>query len=131
MTLFLSCLRLANSNRRPLLFLGALLLAALSTLTALAAPPASAHNYAAKRILHSNPTAAHVTVLVKSGSCVGWNEYPLWGHINDTLWMSTNNQDDFDDFVEIGYTRGFHQSNILTFYWADTSGLATQQLTIG
>lgn len=116
MTTLPTCLRLTGCTRRTAMFLGALLFAGPFALSAFTASPALANYYAAKNIVHSDPTATHVYALVKTGDCqdIGSN-----GHINDTIWISTNNSTNWSSWVEIGYTRGWYGSNILTFYWTD------------
>lgn len=55
-------------------------------------------------------------IFVKDGSAY---DYAAGGHINASLWEGTNNSTSLSTWVEIGYSRGWNGSNILTWYWAD------------
>lgn len=88
------------------------------TVLFLAALPASAlAAYACKQSTPDTPTAVRVFMLVRDAHCVDW---AAGGHINNTVWISTNNSTNFSSWVEVGYTKGDSFGNdILTWYWGD------------
>ena len=59
---------------------------------------------------------SHTDMLVSSGSCYDWSS---GGFVEQTLWQGTNNDPTLNYWVEVGYTYGWKNQNILTFYWAD------------
>jgi hypothetical protein len=52
-------------------------------------------------------------------SPVGAADWSSGGHVNQTIWVGTNGATQLQDWVELGYTKGFEGANVLTFYWAD------------
>jgi hypothetical protein len=81
-----------------------------------AAAPALASYYATWRWDPARPNkGAKWYTYVHDGYAADW---PGWGHINETTWVVTDAGDPGENWVELGYTRGFHGDPGLTWYWA-------------
>lgn len=75
----------------------------------------------------------YADMYIASGSVSDWSTQNGSGHINQTIWVSTDDQTNTGTYwVEAGYTYGFQGSNVLTYYWAHQSptyGYGGHQIT--
>ncbi|WDL99695.1 hypothetical protein [Alicyclobacillus sp. ALC3] len=72
---------------------------------------------------------AYADLYISSGSAA---DYASGGHINQTVWEGTNYSSTGSDWVEGGYTYGYHGANVLTYYWAQnnpTTGYSDHRVT--
>lgn len=68
---------------------------------------------------------------ISNGSAADWSA-SYAGFIAQVLWEGTSNNGNGDYWVEAGYTYGWQQQNIATWYWADnrpTYGYDEHQIT--
>ena len=52
---------------------------------------------------------------VRSGYCADWAS---GGHLNEGMWTGTDDAQHFENWIEMGYSWGWHGTSDLTWYWA-------------